>query len=144
MAEKEVIIGTGDDQINMLYGTSIKESPDSNDTTSSVQTFSGAIVTGSNEVSYTLEIAKLRYEGMGMHMKLDMKLDDMMNNADNITVIDTVKPKGENAYQVVSRYFNCINTGNDYEIKPDDHTAENLKFKCERREREWKEYSEVE
>lgn len=142
MAEKEIIIGTEDNQINMMYATSVKESPETNDTSSSVQTFSGAIVSGSNEVAYTLEIDKLRYEGKDMHMKLDQKLDDMMQNADNITVIDTVKPKGETPYQVVSRYFNCINTGNDYELKPEEHTAESLKFKCERRTREWKDYSE--
>ena len=136
MADKKVIIGTGSKQINMLYGTGVKESPETSESTTN--TFNGAVVQGASEVAYTLEIEKLRYEGMDRHMQISEKIEDMMSNGDTISVIDTVRPKGERPYMVVKRYFGCITTGNDYEIKPDEHTVESLKFKANRRKSEWK------
>ena len=41
-------------------------------------------------------------------------------------------------YTIVDHYFGGLIDGNDYEIKPDDHTVENLKIKCESKsEREY-------
>ena len=134
--EKQVIIGTDDSLMSVMYGTGVKESPEINENT--VDTFSGAVLQGKNGVAYTIEISKLRYEEMGMHEKLDNKLEEMMSKKDNLTIIDTVKPSGEKPYQVIKRYFNCLVTGNDYEMKPEEHTTESLKFKAERRETEYK------
>jgi hypothetical protein len=36
---------------------------------------------------------------------------------------------------VVDNFYGCILEGNDYELKPDDNTAENIKFKASSRER---------
>lgn len=134
--DKQVIIGTGNSQLQMLYGTGVKESPETSESTTN--TFSGAVVQGAQEVAYTLEIEKLRYEGMDRHMQISQKIEEMMSVPDNITVVDTVRPKGERPYFVIKRYFNCITTGNDYEVKPDEHTVESLKFKSSRRKSEWK------
>ena len=134
--DKRVFIGSGNSLINMLYGTGVKDSPETNESTTN--TFSGAIVQGAGNVAYTLEIEKLRYEGMDRHMQISQKIEDMMSVPDRITVVDTVRPKGERAYQVIYRYFDCVTTANDYEIKPDEHTVESLKFKASRRTTEWK------
>ena len=134
--DKQVIIGSGNSQLQMLYGTGVKESPETSESTTN--TFTGAVVQGASEVAYTLEIEKLRYEGMDRHMQISQKIEEMMSVPDNITVVDTIRPKGERPYMVIKRYFGCITTGNDYEIKPDEHTVESLKFKSSRRKSEWK------
>ena len=135
-AEKQVIIGTDNEMINMLYGTGVKGNPETSESTT--PTFSGAVVQGLSEVAYTLEMDKLRVEDMDTHIALSQKLEKMMSEPDNITVIDTIRPKGKQAYQVIDKYFNCICTAYDDEIKPDDNTTESLKFKASKRERDWK------
>lgn len=134
--EKQVIIGTDNEMVTMLYGTGVKGSPETSESTT--PTFSGAVVQGSDKVAYTLEIDKLRYEDIDIHIALSNKLEKMMSEPDNITVIDTIYPKGSNPYQVIDQYFNCICTAYDDEIKPDDNTTESLKFKASKRVREWK------
>lgn len=134
--EKQVIIGTDKDMINMLYGTGVKGSPETSESTT--PTFTGAVVQGLSEVPYTIEIDRLRYEKRETHMALSQKLEKMMAEPDNITVIDTIYPKGERPYQVIDQYFNCICTAYDDEIKADDNTTESLKFKASKRVRDWK------
>ena len=139
--DKQVLIGNDGNVITMMYGTSVKGSPETQE--SSTDTFSGSVVQGSKKVSWTLDIGKLRYEGMQGHMELSQKLDSMMDTKEDITVIETVRPpKPAKPYQVIDHYFGCIVSGNDYEIKPTENTAENLKFKAETRNREWKELNE--
>ena len=135
-AEKQVIIGTDNEMINMLYGTGVKGSPETSESTT--PTFTGAVVQGLSEVPYTLEIDKLRYEDVDTHIALSQKLEKMMAEPDNITVIDTIYPKGSNPYQVIDKYFSCICTAYDDEVKADDNTTESLKFKASKRVRDWK------
>ena len=130
--DKEILIGGK----KMMYGTGVKDSPEISD--SSTKTFDGAVVQGLKDVPYTIEISKLRYENMTTHRELSEKVEDMMQNPDVITIRETVRPKGEKAYQVIKNHFGCITVGNDYEIKPDDHTVENLKFKSAKRTTKYK------
>lgn len=134
--DKQIIMGSENTGVlSVMYGTGVKGSPETSE--SSTNTFSGSVVQGTKKVAYTLEIDKLRFEGMEQHQNLCAKIDGMMEKGDNITVIETVYPKDSHPYQVIDRYFGCIVTGNDYEIKPDDNTAENLKFKASSKKREW-------
>lgn len=133
--EKQIIIGS-DNVIGIMWGTGVKSSPDLS--TSSTNTFSGAIVDGTDNIPYTIEVSRIRNDGMEQHMALSEKLDDMMKNGDDITVIDTMKPKGQDAYQVIDHYFNCLLEGNDFEMKTDELTAESLKFRASSKVREWK------
>lgn len=135
MADKEIIIGTDEDVITLMYATSVKESPDIK--TSTTNTFSGAVVQGASNVSYELEIDKIRYEGVDRHIEISEKLDSMLSIKDDITVIDTVYPSGETPYRVIKRYHNCLVSDNNYELKPEEHTVEGLKFVCESRTNEW-------
>ena len=130
MPNKEVII----DGKRMLYGTSAKASPETN--TSTTPTFDGAVNEGLNEVPWNIECSKLRYEGLASHRELSETLDEMISVAKMITIRETVVSVDE-TYTVVDNFFNCLVNGNDYEIKPEDKTVENLKFKAERRERKY-------
>ena len=131
MADKEVIIAGK----KMMHGTSIKASPETNESTT--KTFDGAIVQGNKNVPYSIDLARVRYDDSTTHRELSEKVEDMMENSDIITIREIVRPAGETPYVIVDNYFECITSGNDYEIKPDDHTVENLKFKASRRERKY-------
>ena len=130
MANKEVII----DGKKMMYGTSAKASPETN--TSSTATFDGVINEGLDEVAWNLEFSKLRYEGLASHREMSETLDRMISVPAMITIRETVDSVDE-TYTVVDNYFNCLVNGNDYEVKPEDKTVENLKFKSARRERKY-------
>lgn len=136
MDDKRIVIGTGNDMITMLYGTGVKGSPETKE--SSTDTFSGAVVQGKKKIAWTLDINKIRCENMEQHMALCLKVEDMLDTADDITVIETVYPEGDAPYEVIEHYFSCITTGNDFEVKPTDNTVENLKFKASSHSREWK------
>ena len=119
----------------MMYGTSIKCSPETNNSTTT--TFDGNIVQGTKNVAYSIDLGRVRYDNQVTHRELSEKVEDMMENPDIITVREIIRPSGEAPYCIVDNYFDCITDGNDYEIKPDDHTVENLKFKASRRERKY-------
>ncbi|MBQ2652647.1 MAG: hypothetical protein IJF83_03760 [Methanobrevibacter sp.] len=130
MANKEVII----DGKKMLYGTSAKASPETN--TTSTSTFDGVITEGLNEVPWSIECSKLRYEGLASHREMSETLETMLSVPKMITIRETVITP-EETYTVVDNFFNCLVDGNDYEVKPEDKTVENLKFKSARRERKY-------
>ena len=134
--DKQVIIGSDKTGVlTMMYGTGVKGSPETQESTT--DTFSGAVVQGKKKVAWNLEISKLRYEGMEQHQELSERLESMMENSDDITVIETVYPKGDHPYQVIDHYYGCLVNGNDYEIKPSENTAESLKFRASTHKREW-------
>ena len=130
MANKEIII----DGKKMMYGTSGKASPETN--TSTTPTFDGVINEGLDQVPWNLEFSKLRYEGLSSHREMSETLDKMISVPAMITIRETVNSVDE-TYTVVDNYFNCLVNGNDYEVKPEDKTVENLKFKSARRERKY-------
>lgn len=135
--EKQIIIGTNpDDVIRVMWGTGIKGNPETE--VSTTNTFSGAIVDGTDNIPYTLEVDKIRNDNIKDHIKLSKKLDTMLTTRDDITVIDTIKPKGQDPYEVIDHYFGCLVDSNDYEVATDDLTTESLSFKAESRKREWK------
>lgn len=133
MSNKEVYING----VKVLYGTSIKASPETSLATTT--TFDGPVNSGTDKIPYTIEISKLRYEGLQEHKEMDRILNSMLVNPATVTVKETVITATE-TYTIVDHYFGGLIDGNDYEIKPDDHTVENLKIKCEsksEREYEW-------
>ena len=135
MADKEVIIKGK----KMLYGTSVKASPETK--TSSTPTFDENIVQGTDKVSWTIDIGKMRYEGLTTHRQLSETLDEMMSIPHNITVRETVYPKNEAPYVIVDNYYSCLVDGNEYELKPEDMTTESIKFKASKRIRKYENIS---
>ena len=130
MANKEIII----DGKKMMYGTSGKASPETN--TSSTSTFDGVINEGLDEVPWSLEFSKLRYESLATHKEMSETLDRMISIPAMVTIRETIHTP-EEVYTVVDNFFKCLVDGNDYEVKHEEKTVENLKFKAARRERKY-------
>ena len=130
MATKEVII----DGKKMMYGTSAKASPETN--ASSTPTFDGVINEGLDKVAWNLEFSKLRYEGLASHREMSETLEKMISVPAMVTIRETVYSPGEE-YTVVDNYFDCLVNENNYELKPEDKTVENIKIKAARRERKY-------
>ena len=130
MANKEIII----DGKKMMYGTGAKASPETN--TSTTSTFDGVINEGLDEVPWSLEFSKLRYESLATHKEMSETLDRMISIPAMVTIRETIRTPDE-VYTVVDNYFNCLVNGNDYEIKPEEKTVENIKLKASRRERKY-------
>ena len=129
MADKTVIIKGK----KMLYGNSVKASPETNSTTT--PTFDGVITQGTDKVSWNIEIGKMRYEGLATHQKLSETLDEMLSIPHNVTVREIVYPKNEDPYVIVDTFYSCLLDGNDYELNPEDLTTESIKFKASKRKR---------
>ena len=130
MAYKKIII----DKKTVMYGTSIKASPETN--SSSTATFDGAIVQGMDKVSWTIELSKVRYEDSATHRELSETFDEMWSVPKTITILEKVITPTER-YWIRDTFSNCVIDGNDYEIKPEEHTVENLKFKASKRTRRY-------
>ena len=110
MADKQIIIGGK----KLMYGTSVKASPEIS--SSSTQTFDGAITQGLDNVSWTIEIERVRYDSKTTHQQLSQLIEEMFSHPKNVTIRETVKPSGQTPYTVVDNFFGCIVDGNDYEI----------------------------
>ena len=132
MVDKKVIINGK----SMMYGTSIKCSPELS--TSTTTTFSGNIVQGLDVVPWSIEIGRVRYDSKTTHQELSTLIEAMYTTPYMVTIREIIKPSGEKPYEIVDNYHGCIVEGNDYEIKTDDHTVENLKFKATKRVRMYK------
>lgn len=130
MANKEIII----DGKKMLYGTSAKASPETS--TSTTPTFDGAITQGLGDVAWSIELSRVRYDGLASHRRLSEKLDKMLSVPAMVTIRERVETPTE-TYTIVDNYYKCVLEGNDYELKPDDNTVENLKFKASKRVRKY-------
>jgi hypothetical protein len=130
MADKQIII----DGKTVMYGTSIKASPETN--VSSTSTFDGAITQGTDKIAWSIELSKVRFDDSTSYKELHKTLDEMFFKQKVVTVRETVHTATE-SFTIVDNYFGCILDGNEYEIKPDDHTAESIKFKASSRERKY-------
>ena len=125
---KEVLIN-GE---RVLYGTQIKGTRNTN--ANSTPTFDGVVPNGTSKISHSLEISKLSYDGYVTYVRLCEIIDGMLEVGGIITVRERhVMPEEE--FEVIYDYHDCIVDGDDYEIKPEDRTVENLKFICGSRDR---------
>ena len=108
MADKQIIIAGK----RLMYGTSVKCSPEVQ--TSSTNTFDGAITQGLDNVSWNIEISRVRYDAKVTHQQLSQLIEEMFSTPHNVTIRETVKPSGQDAYTIVDTYYGCIVDGNDY------------------------------
>ena len=136
MSDKEVIINGK----KMLYGTGVKGSRETS--TNTTATFDGVITQGTKMTAHSLECNRVSYEGATTYMELSETIDNMIDNPGMVTVREVKRPPNEDAFVIVRNYFDCVIDGDDYEIKPEEHTVENLKFKCGRLEKYTEPYTE--
>ena len=130
MSDKEIIIAGK----RVGWGTKAKAAPETN--VSSTNTFDGAITQGLDKIGWSLEIEKLRFDDSVSYKEFSASMEEMLSIPKMVTIRETIHTDRE-TYTIVDNFNSCILEGWDYEIKPDDNTAESLKFKCSSRERQF-------
>ena len=70
------------------------------------------------------------------YKEFSASMEEMLSIPKMVTIRETIHTDRE-TYTIVDNFNSCILEGWDYEIKPDDNTAESLKFKCSSRERQF-------
>ena len=111
----------------MMNGTSVKGSRETS--TNATPTFDGVITQGTRNVSHTLELERVTYEGMTTYMELSNVIEKMIDIPAMVTVEEDIYPTGnEKPFTIIREYHDCVVDGDEYEISPEEHTVESLKF----------------
>ena len=134
MADVTVIINGK----TLVHGQGVKESIDKS-SADTIVCFDEVITDGSDVVSYKLTIDRIVFEKMNDYNSLNKRLNDMMKNPGTITTRQIIRYKNEAPWVIVKNYSGCILDGKDYEMKPEEKSAQNLSFICSDKE----EYTEV-
>ena len=137
MADKTIII----DGKTVVHGTGVKESIEKS-TAESIVCFDEVITDGSDTVSYKLTIDRLMYEDRKYYDSLSAKLRKMLSVPAEITTREVIRWKKNQAFVVVKNYHNCILDGKDYEMKPEERSAQNLSFVCASMDEYTEDYTE--
>ena len=122
MADKELYIGN----LKVMWGTNVKLSPETNIT--STATFDDVVTDGTDKIPYSISMDRLRYGSQSDYMALHQKLDSMLTTPETVKIVETVRTPTE-TFKVIDYVYNCFVDTNDYEIKADERTVENLAFK---------------
>ena len=124
MADKEIIInGT-----TVVHGKGVKESL--NTSTSSTACFDEVITEGSPSISYKLDIDRVVFETKEQYESLNAELKSLIKNPGIITTREVIRFKNDSPFVIVKNFTGAILDGNDYEMKPEEHSAQNLSFIC--------------
>ena len=122
-SDKRVIINGK----TMMHGTSVKGSRETS--TNATPTFDGVITQGTRNVSHTLELERVTYEGMTTYLELSNVIEKMIDIPAMVTVEEDIYPTGnEKPFTIIREYHDCVVDGDEYEISPEEHTVESLKF----------------
>lgn len=129
MADKTVTLRSAEGvAVEVLRGTSVKDSPDINSDTT--PTFDMVIPQGSDIIPYTLEVERLVYETREEYEALTTILQSMLKNPGTATTREVVRFKGEEPFVIVKTFNDVLLNGNDYEMKVDEKSAQSLSFNC--------------
>ncbi len=125
MADKEVIInGT-----TLVHGQGVKETIDKSSASSTV-CFDEVITEGSDTVSYKVTVDRLVFETREQYEELRDQLGIMMKEPGIITTREVIRFKNDSPFVIVKNFTGAILDGKDYEMKPEEHSAQNLSFLC--------------
>ena len=125
MADKEVIINGR----TLVHGQGVKESMEGS-SAESIVCFDEVITDGSAVVSYKLEIDRIVFETRAKYEKLRDTFNRMMSKPGTITTREVIRFKNSAPFVIVKNYSGCILEGKEYEMKPEEKTAQNLTFVC--------------
>ena len=132
MSSKRVSIGYLENgklqSIQLVNATGVKESEETSASTTS--TFDGVITQGNDENPYSLEISRVSYENKATYMEIRDTIKVLRKIPGMVTIEEDIYPKGESPFTITRNYSNAIVDGKDYEIKPEEHTVYNMKFKA--------------
>ena len=125
MADVEIIINGK----TVTHGTGVKESIDKSGA-DSIVCFDEAITDGSDVVSYKLTIDRIVYETREKYVELRNAFKKMLATPGTITTRQIIRYKNKTPFVIVKNYSGCIMDGRDYEMKPEEKSAQNLSFIC--------------
>jgi len=125
MADKEIIINS----LPLVHGQGVKESIDKNSADTTV-CFDETITQGSSVVSYKLTIDRIVFETKEQYEGLRDEFKKMLSVPGTITTRETLRYQPDEPFTIVKNYYNCILDGKDYEMKPDEMSAQSLSFIC--------------
>ena len=126
----------------MMNGTSVKGSRETS--TNATPTFDGVITQGTRNVSHTLELERVTYEGMTTYLELSNVIEKMIDIPAMVTVEEDIYPTGnEKPFTIIREYHDCVVDGDEYEISPEEHTVESLKFIAARMDKDAKPIQQV-
>jgi len=123
MADREVIING----IVLVHGQGVKESMETS--TSTTVCFDETITEGAT-VSYKLDIDRVVFETKEQYTKLRDELMKMINVQGTITTREVIRYDQKKPFTIVKNFSGCILDGKEYEMKPEEHSAQNLSFIC--------------
>lgn len=119
---KEVYIN----DIHVGYATNAKVTPSYE--TDETPTFDGPVIDGTDEPSHEVTIDKLRYGTIDEYTQIAQILLDMQSVAYPIKIVEYAKMK-DGEMKRTDIIYECKVDGNEYELNPDERTAESLSFK---------------
>lgn len=125
MADREVIINGR----TLVHGTGCKESIEKS-SADSIVCFDEAITDGSDVVSYKLSIDRIVFEDKTTYERLRDEFNKMLSTPGTITTREIIRFKNQKPFAIVKNFSGCILDGKDYEMKPEEKSAQNLSFIC--------------
>ena len=125
MSDREIIINGK----TLVHGTGCKESIDKS-SADSIVCFDEAITDGSDVVSYKLDIDRIIFENKKTYEQLRDEFNKMLSTPGNITTREIIRFKNEKPFAIVKNFSGCILDGKDYEMKPEEKSAQSLSFIC--------------
>ena len=137
MADKEIIINGK----TLVHGQGVKESIESS-SADTIKCFDEVITDGSDVISYKLEIERIVIESRKTYEKLRDTFKKMLKTKGNITTREVIRYKNSAPFVIVKNYHGCILDGKDYEMKPEENSAQKLSFLCETMDEYTEDYTE--
>ena len=132
MASKRVSIGylegTKLKTIQLVNATGVKESEETS--ASTTLTFDGVVPQGTSDNPFSLEISRISYEDKATYQEIRDIINKLRTVPGVITVSEDIYPRGSTPFTIIRDYSDAIVDGKDYEIKPEEKTVYNMKFKA--------------
>lgn len=125
MADKEVIINS----LPLVHGQGVKESLDKS-SADSIVCFDESITLGADTIVYKLTIDRIVFETRKQYEDLRDAFKEMLKVPGTITTRETIRYEQDNPFTIVKNYYGCILDGKDYEMKPEEMSAQSLSFIC--------------
>ena len=122
MADKTIIING----VTVVHGQGFKESIETE--TNKITCFDEVITQGAQTVAYSLTVDRVVYETRDQYVRLRDELQKMLSTPGKLTTREVVRYPKEAPFTIVRNYDGVIFDGSDYEMKPEEYSAVNLKF----------------
>ena len=129
MADKSIQIKVGDISTELVHGKGVKEALEKTSADSTV-CFDETITQGADSVSYKLTIDRVVFETREQYEQLRDAFKMMLSVPGAITTREVIRYEQDKPFTIVKNYYFCILDGKDYEMKPEEMSAQSLSFIC--------------